>query len=255
MSKKIDLLAGQRFCLLVVIKEVGRDKGRNVLYLCKCDCGSEVIVRGEALRNDHVRSCGCLKRKKSSERLKKRNKKHGLCDTYPRLYRAISTHFQSLRKDVHGYQRWELDHRYSDNADGVVRFCRDLLALQPEACARYETDKSIDLDKDNDTENIFRPESIVFIPRAENRSKHYNNLCLDDDCSLANFCRRVGIPTRENGRKSRVYDRITHYYKDHHSAHPELVEAANRTILEMRQCLELLRLLDDIRAFKAQLNM
>lgn len=255
MSKKIVLLAGQRFCHLVVIKEVGRDKGRNILYLCKCDCGSEVIVRGEALRHERVRSCGCLKREKSSERLKKSNKKHGLCDTYPRLYRAISTHFSSLRKGVNGYNRWELDHRYPDNVDGVVRFCRDLLALQPEACERYEMDKTLDLDKDNDTENLFRPESIVFIPRAENRSKQYNNIRFNDGCSLVNFCRRVGVPTRTNGIKSHVYDRIVHYYKYNNSAHPELVEAANRAILEMRQCLELLRLLDDVRAFKRRFKI
>lgn len=38
-------------------------------YLCKCDCGKEVIVRRQCLLNDGTKSCGCLKRG--------RKRKHG----------------------------------------------------------------------------------------------------------------------------------------------------------------------------------
>ena len=57
---KIDL-TGQQFGRLTVIKEdPTRDKKGNVKWICKCDCGNIVSVRGDKLRNGHTRSCGCL---------------------------------------------------------------------------------------------------------------------------------------------------------------------------------------------------
>ena len=50
--------------MLTVIKRaddfIGKD-GREVQYLCRCDCGCEVIVRGKYLRNGHTKSCGCTR--------------------------------------------------------------------------------------------------------------------------------------------------------------------------------------------------
>lgn len=247
MSEQTDMI-GLTFGLLYVNEECGRTKDGKVLYRCTCSCGNEVVVRGSDLRQEKIRSCGCLRRAKTIER----NTKHGVAKSNPRLYMSVHNHFQYIRKCLSGYQNWTLDARYSDDAEGVVEFCHDLIALQPDACARYETDRTFDLDKDDDAESIFRPESIVFRLASENRSKQYNNLRLDDGCSLVNFCHQVGLPTRENGQKSQVYSMISSYYRYSHKAHPELVKAANQTILEMRQCLELLRLLDDVRAFKAQ---
>ena len=64
MGKYIDL-AGQKFGKLTVIKRVedhitpsGQHKQ---LWLCRCDCGNEKIIRGESLRNGSTMSCGCLK--------------------------------------------------------------------------------------------------------------------------------------------------------------------------------------------------
>lgn len=243
MREKLNL-RGQRFWRLVVVEEAGRDKFYNALWKCKCDCGNEVIVRGMSLVNGDTRSCGCI----HLERITK----HGLIKSNPRLYCSVRLHFQYIQECRSGYRGWLIDTRYSHDMEGVSKFCRDLIALQPDACARYEVEKSLDLDKDNDAENIFRPESIVFRTASENRSKKYNNLKLDDGCLLVVFCRRVGVPTRGNGGKSYAYRRISDYYRNHHSAHPELVEKANDTVLVMRQCVEMLKLLDDVKAFKAQ---
>ena len=53
---------GQRYGRLVVVRRApnsGRGKAR---FLCRCDCGNEVIVLAEALRNGTTKSCGCLRR-------------------------------------------------------------------------------------------------------------------------------------------------------------------------------------------------
>ena len=81
MSKKLDLI-GQRFGRLVVIKEEGRDQNGRVLLQCKCDCGNEVIVRSDSLRNGSCKSCGCLRKELSSER----NTTHG--HSNEKLYRV-----------------------------------------------------------------------------------------------------------------------------------------------------------------------
>ena len=69
MGKRIDL-TGQRFGRLTVIKECGRDKGRSVLWLCKCECGNEKVVDGRSLRGGRTTSCGCYKKEKSSDKMK-----------------------------------------------------------------------------------------------------------------------------------------------------------------------------------------
>ena len=99
------------------------------------------------------------------------------------------------------------------------------------------------------------PENCRWVTPKENMNNRRNTIRLEDGTPLAMFCSKVGIQTRENGKPTKHYIRILKAYRKHHKAHPELVEAANRTILEMRQCLELIRLLEDVRAFRAQLNI
>lgn len=60
MSKLIDLTS-QRFGRLKVIEFAGRDKGGKARWLCRCDCGKEVIVVGYSLKSGHTQSCGCFR--------------------------------------------------------------------------------------------------------------------------------------------------------------------------------------------------
>lgn len=60
MGKRIDM-AGMRFGLLTVIKESGRTSYGKIQYLCKCDCGNEIVVTGNRLQQGVTKSCGCLK--------------------------------------------------------------------------------------------------------------------------------------------------------------------------------------------------
>jgi hypothetical protein len=59
MGKKIDL-TGQRFGRIVVLHETPkRDKGGNVLWECKCDCGNITCTSSQNLRRGYTKSCGC----------------------------------------------------------------------------------------------------------------------------------------------------------------------------------------------------
>lgn len=57
MSKKIDMDIGRRFGKLTIKRENGRSSRGDVLWLCSCDCGGEIVVLGYALRNGNNTSC------------------------------------------------------------------------------------------------------------------------------------------------------------------------------------------------------
>jgi hypothetical protein len=53
-------LEGEKFFHLTVIKRM-ENKHKKIYYLCRCDCGNELVVRGESLKTFHNKSCGCKK--------------------------------------------------------------------------------------------------------------------------------------------------------------------------------------------------
>ena len=59
MPKKLNL-AGQRFVALEVVREAGRNRHGQVMWLCRCGCGKEKTVSSSNLRNGSTQSCGCL---------------------------------------------------------------------------------------------------------------------------------------------------------------------------------------------------
>ena len=60
-------LTEQRFGKLVAIKMHGSDKGQ-ALWLCRCDCGNEIVVRGADLRSGNTKSCGCLRKEVTKDK-------------------------------------------------------------------------------------------------------------------------------------------------------------------------------------------
>lgn len=52
---------GNRYSRLLVIGEAPSNHRGDAQWLCKCDCGKELIVSGASLRNGNTKSCGCLK--------------------------------------------------------------------------------------------------------------------------------------------------------------------------------------------------
>ena len=53
-------ITGQRFCRLTVLRQDGRHKAGDFMWLCRCDCEREVSIRGSNLRGGRTKSCGCL---------------------------------------------------------------------------------------------------------------------------------------------------------------------------------------------------
>ena len=240
MRKKLDL-RGQVFHRLTVLRENGRDKYNRVLWLCRCECGKEVVVRDDNLRNENTKSCGCYQREASTT--------HGMHKT--RLYSV----WQSMLKRAGATKgaSEEVKRAYQDRG---ITVCDGWLVFENFRDWALSHGYSDDLEIDRrDNDKGYCPDNCQWISRRENMNNRRNTIRLEDGTPLAMFCSKVGIQTFENGKRTKQYARIVDAYRRHHKAHPELAEAANRTILEMRQCLELIRILDDIREFKAKLNI
>ena len=249
MRKKLEL-AGQRVGRLLVLYECGRAKGGQVLWKCRCECGNECIVRSDALKDQSTRSCGCLQR----DRARELNTTHGLNTKHRRLYQSILLHFKKISEGISCYQGWTIDPRYPNNAQGVANFCLDLIELQPKMSELYESDRSLDVDKDNGGK-VFCPECIVFRKATENRSKQHNNLKLLDGTPFVDFCRKLGYKTCENGRRTRTYDKFANYFRCHNGAgHPELLKKANELVALYSKCLKLLKLRDEVRQLVEQVK-
>lgn len=58
---------GKKYGRLTVLYRNGKNASNKTKWHCICDCGKEVDVLGEELRNGSVVSCGCYNREKSSE--------------------------------------------------------------------------------------------------------------------------------------------------------------------------------------------
>lgn len=58
MAKYIELEKGQRFGSLTVIEQKESDKFQASRYLCKCDCGGEIIAMGSRLKRGITTNCG-----------------------------------------------------------------------------------------------------------------------------------------------------------------------------------------------------
>lgn len=57
-------LTGERFGRLAVQRYAGKNKHKQSLWLCICDCGIETTVASNLLTGHRTQSCGCLRREK-----------------------------------------------------------------------------------------------------------------------------------------------------------------------------------------------
>lgn len=113
--RKIEIISGERFGALTVIKEVEPIRSQcghiSRRVLCNCDCGKEKVVALNNLRCGNVKSCGCLMKKQMSERMKGKNpvnkRKILNGDTFGRLtvIKEVEPH---ERKDKKGTRRFFL---------------------------------------------------------------------------------------------------------------------------------------------------
>lgn len=58
-------LTGQTFDMLTVLRPTGARRNGYIEYRCRCECGNEISIGANSLRQKYRHSCGCLKRSSS----------------------------------------------------------------------------------------------------------------------------------------------------------------------------------------------
>ena len=131
--KAIDI-TGERFGRLTAVKRIGKDKRNNALWLCKCDCGNEVVRATAELKKRNNHSCGCLA-KEHLDDMANANTTHGMSGSrlygcykgmMSRCYRPKDIHYNAYGKrgitvckewknKPKAFIEWALANGYSDD--------------------------------------------------------------------------------------------------------------------------------------------
>lgn len=126
MQKIIDL-SNQKFGLLFVQHIDNNPQNKLTKWVCKCDCGNIVTVRGADLKNGHTTSCGC--KRKSGTRVT-----HGQSNTRlhhiwkgmkARCYNINEPQYKNYgaigikicdewKNDFFSFYNWSIQNGYSD---------------------------------------------------------------------------------------------------------------------------------------------
>lgn len=163
-------LSGQKFGRLTVIKDTGRrsTSGNNVIWLCECDCGNFIEVRGCNLTTKRrpQKSCGCL---------------------IPESMRAIATRHGGNKDRL--YRVWM----------GMRRRCND---VKVKDYPRYGG-RGIMVCDDWQDYAVFREWALAngYDPNAEFQKCTLDRIDSNGNYEPAN-CRWVDIKTQENNRRN-----------------------------------------------------
>lgn len=124
-------LVGHRSGRLEVLSYDGKDGSQNTKWLCRCDCGNEVSVRGTDIKSGRTLSCGCF----VLEAVRRANTKHGHHGSrlhriwYGMISRTTKTRHASYRnygargirvcddwrENFYAFREWALSAGYRDD--------------------------------------------------------------------------------------------------------------------------------------------
>jgi hypothetical protein len=173
-TSKTKIEVGSKYRRLTVIKESGRKRGA-ILYLCKCDCGSEKEVIGYDLRNGKVVSCGCFKR----ERLKNLKSTHGL--SHHRLY---NTYYNMVERCGN-----ENDPNYNHYGGRGIKVCEewldDFMSFYNWSMENGYSDK-LTIDRTDNNGN-YEPNNCRWVTQKEQNENRRANRYVDIDGVIKSF--------------------------------------------------------------------
>ena len=145
-AHRISVESGMKFGMLTAIKEAGRDKKGESLWLFRCDCGAEKIMNRYRVVSGGAKSCGCQKRNGLRQN-RESITKHGMAKT--RVYRC----WQSMKRRALGKtERYKRE--YTDRGITICKEWFDFISFYEWAIANgYSDDLTLDrIDNDGNYE-------------------------------------------------------------------------------------------------------
>ena len=168
-DKLIDL-TGEKFGRLMVLKRAKNyvsPKGQQIAqWLCKCDCGNEVVVMGTSLRKGASKSCGCLNKELLSKRRKKND--YDLSKEYGIGYTSKGEEFYFDLEDYNLIKdyNWHIDAEgyvctniYRDNTKTHIKLHRLVMKCN---------DSKLDIDHINHIKYDNKKSNLRIVTRCQN---------------------------------------------------------------------------------------
>lgn len=118
LIKGIDI-TDEKFGKLTPIKVVGKNKRRQLMWECKCDCGNTTVTCGSEMRLGRIKSCGCVQSGLKQIRRDPKIPKYKLTRKYGIGYTNKGNKFYF---DLEDYQKIK---DYSWGEDGKGYICAD----------------------------------------------------------------------------------------------------------------------------------
>lgn len=198
MPAKIDL-TGKRFGRLVVIEEDNFIKYDRPRWLCRCDCGKEVVVRANSLRRGGTMSCGCAK-KEHARALSESRITHG--QSKSRIYNIwFSMKSRCYKVKDHSYSRY--------GGRGIIvcdEWRNNFQSFYDWAIANgYHEDRSIDRINNNGN---YCPENcrwVDFNVQNNNTNRNHYVTYNGETLTIAQWSKKRGI------NKNTLHSRLTKY--------------------------------------------
>lgn len=119
-ATKKDLI-GQVFNYLTVVEDSGkRAHNRGIIWTCKCQCGKFVDVRGDALKNNEILSCGCKQRSIGEEKIETILQEHNIKYEKEKVFTDL--HFNDIQSSHPRFDFYLPDYNLIIEYDGEQHF-------------------------------------------------------------------------------------------------------------------------------------
>lgn len=189
MGKFVDL-TGQIFDRLTVIEKTDkRDSNGSVIWLCRCACTNEILVKSNSLTSGHTKSCGCINKERASEFCKTHFRTHNL-----RTHRLYNT-WEHMKQRC--YNKNNKDYK-NYGARGIIvcnEWLDDFMIFYSWAISNGYRD-DLTLDRVNVNGN-YEPNNCRWATQGEqnnNKQSHHKLTYNGETLTLAQWSERVNIP-------------------------------------------------------------
>ena len=177
-------ITNQKFGKLIAINPLGLDKYKKKLWLCKCDCGNEIIVQGTYLRNGNTISCGCIRK----ELNKTRAIRHGYYNE--RLYRI----WYDMKRRCYNKNRKSYKYYGGKGIEVYNEWLNDFMNFYNWSKANGYAD-NLTLERIDFNKN-YCPENCKWIPQSEQtqNSRHNHFITFNNrTMTITQWSKEIGI--------------------------------------------------------------
>lgn len=191
---KVVDITGRRFSRWLVLREFGKDRRGNVLWLCRCDCGSIRLIATNTIRAGQSSSCGCL-----------REDYYESCRT--RSGKSSELIYRSWRGMIHRCTNIE-NIRYENYGKRGITVCDRWLDFE-----NFEADMGEPPSLNSSIERIdndgnYEPSNCRWATNKEQARNRRTTYWVEYDNevkSLAGWCEELDLPYHQTWKRLRVF--------------------------------------------------